>query len=59
MLVKVRELSLGYGELFNGCVIGVLKILQKNIDVQCKVLLSNGKEVEFLVFKDDQFKRGI
>ncbi|WP_334021926.1 alkaline phosphatase family protein [Alteromonas sp. S015] len=59
MSVKAREPSLGYGELFNGCAIGVLKISQENTDVQCKALLSNGKEVEFPASKDDQFKRGI
>ena len=53
MSVKAREPSLGYGELFNGCAIGVLKISQKNTDVQCKALLSNGKEVEFPASKDD------
>ena len=53
MSVKAREPSLGYGELFNGCAIGVLKISQKNTDVQCKALLSNGKEVEFPTSKDD------
>jgi len=53
MSVKAREPSLGYGELFNGCAIGVLKISQKTTDVQCKALLSNGKEVEFPASKDD------
>ena len=53
MSVKAREPSLGYGELFNGCAIGVLKISQKNTDVQCKALLSNGNEVEFPASKDD------
>jgi hypothetical protein len=53
MSVKAREPSLGYGELFNGCAIGVLKISQKNTDVQCKALLNNGKEVEFPASKDD------
>ena len=53
MSVKAREPSMGYGELFNGCAIGVLKISQKNTDVQCKALLSNGKEVEFPTSKDD------
>lgn len=53
MSVKAREPSLGYGELFNSCAIGVLKISQKNTDVQCKALLSNGKEVEFPASKDD------
>lgn len=53
MSVKAREPSLGYGELFNGCAIGVLKISQKNTDVLCKALLSNGKEVEFPASKDD------
>ena len=53
MSVKAREPSMGYGELFNGCAIGVLKISQKNTDVQCKALLSNGKEVEFPASKDD------
>ncbi|MDW5286114.1 alkaline phosphatase family protein [Alteromonas macleodii] len=53
MSVKAREPSLGYGELFNGCAIGVLKISQKNTNVQCKALLSNGKEVEFPASKDD------
>ena len=53
MSVKAREPSLGYGELFNGCAIGVLQISQKNTDVQCKALLSNGKEVEFPASKDD------
>lgn len=53
MSVKAREPSLGYGELFNGCAIGVLKISQKNTDVQCEALLSNGKEVEFPASKDD------
>lgn len=53
MSVKAREPSMGYGELFNGCAIGVLKISQKNSDVQCKALLSNGKEVEFPTSKDD------
>ncbi|WP_394221629.1 alkaline phosphatase family protein [Alteromonas gracilis] len=53
MSVKAREPSEGYGELFNGCAIGVLKISQKNTDVQCKALLSNGKEVEFPASKDD------
>ena len=53
MSVKAREPSTGYGELFNGCAIGVLKISQKNTDVQCKALLSNGKEVEFPTSKDD------
>ena len=53
MSVKAREPSLGYGELFNGCAIGVLKISQKTTDVQCKALLSNGNEVEFPASKDD------
>jgi len=53
MSVKAREPSLGYGELFNGCAIGVLIISQKTTDVQCKALLSNGKEVEFPASKDD------
>ena len=53
MSVKAREPSLGYGELFNGCAIGVLKISQKNTDVQCKALLSNGKEEEFPTSKND------
>ena len=53
MSVKAREPSMGYGELFNGCAIGVLKISQENTDVQCKALLSNGKEVEFPASKDD------
>ena len=53
MSVKAREPSLGYGELFNGCAIGVLKISQKTTDVQCEALLSNGKEVEFPASKDD------
>ncbi|PRO69858.1 hypothetical protein [Alteromonas gracilis] len=53
MSVKAREPSMGYGGLFNGCAIGVLKISQKNTDVQCKALLSNGKEVEFPTSKDD------
>ena len=53
MSVKAREPSLGYGELFNGCAIDVLKISQKTTDVQCKALLSNGKEVEFPASKDD------
>jgi len=53
MSVKAREPSMGYGELFNGCAIGVLKISQKNTDVLCKALLSNGKEVEFPASKDD------
>ena len=53
MSVKAREPSKGYGELFNGCAIGVLKISQKDTDVQCKALLSNGKEVEFPASKDD------
>ncbi|GFD69810.1 hypothetical protein KUL106_30730 [Alteromonas sp. KUL106] len=53
MSVKAREPSMGYGELFNGCALGVLKISQKNTDVQCKALLSNGKEVEFPTSKDD------
>nr|WP_287150405.1 alkaline phosphatase family protein [Alteromonas sp.] len=53
MSVKAREPSMGYGELFNGCAIGVLKISHKNTDVQCKALLSNGKEVEFPTSKND------
>ena len=53
MSVKAREPSLGYGELFNGCAIGVLIISQKTTDVQCKALLSNGNEVEFPASKDD------
>ena len=53
MSVKAREPSIGYGELFNGCALGVLKISHKDTDVHCKALLSNGKEVEFPPVKDD------
>ena len=47
MSVKAREPSIGYGELFNGCALGVLKISHKDTEVHCKALLSNGKEVVF------------
>lgn len=53
MSVKAREPSIGYGELFNGCALGVLKISHKDTEVHCKALLSNGKEVEFPPLKDD------
>jgi hypothetical protein len=44
---------MGYGELFNGSALGVLKISHKSTQVECKALLSNGKEVEFPTSKDD------
>jgi len=53
MSVKPRHPSMGYGELFNGCALGVLKISHNSTQVQCKALLSNGKEVEFPPINDD------
>lgn len=53
MSVKPRHPSEGYGELFNGCALGVLKISHNGREVQCKALLNNGKEVEFPSSKDD------
>jgi hypothetical protein len=53
MSVKPRHPSMGYGELFNGCALGVLKISHNSTQVQCKALLSNGKEVEFPPVNDD------
>ncbi|WP_412727728.1 alkaline phosphatase family protein [Alteromonas sp. D210916BOD_24] len=53
MSVKPRHPSTGYGELFNGCAIGVLKISHNSEEVHCKALLSNGKEVEFPPINDD------
>ncbi len=53
MSVKPRHPSTGYGELFNGCALGVLKISHNSTQVQCKALLSNGKEVEFPPVKDN------
>ena len=53
MSVTAREPSSGYGELYNGCAIGILQISQNSTVVGCKALLSNGKEVEFPPIKDD------
>jgi len=53
MSVKPRHPSEGYGELFNGCALGVLKISHNGSEVQCKALLNNGKEVEFPSSRDD------
>lgn len=47
MSIKARQPSDGYGELFNGCALGVLKISHNSTEVECKALLSNGKQVEF------------
>ncbi|MEM7421482.1 MAG: alkaline phosphatase family protein [Pseudomonadota bacterium] len=53
MSVKPRHPSMGYGELFNGSALGVLKISHKSTQVECKALLSNGKEVEFPPIEND------
>lgn len=53
MSVTAREPTAGYGELYNGCAIGVLKLTKNSRHVSCKALLSSGKEVEFPPIKDD------
>jgi hypothetical protein len=53
MSVSAREPTEGYGELYNGCAIGVLKLSNNRRHVTCKALLSSGKEVEFPPIKDD------
>ena len=53
MSVTAREPSSGYGELYNGCAIGILQISQNSTVVGCTALLSNGKEVEFPPLNDD------
>jgi hypothetical protein len=53
MSVSAREPTEGYGELYNGCALGVLKLSNNSRHVTCKALLSSGKEVEFPPIKDD------
>ena len=53
MSVTARVPSVGEGELFNGCAIGLLQITENSTDINCKALLSNGKEVEFPPIKNN------
>ena len=53
MSVTARAPSVGNRDLLNGCAIGILQISENSTVIDCKALLSSGKEVEFPPVKDN------